>query len=80
MDLDNFYTTFLQLAKCAMIEYERFPAVERIMELMVKFSVCLAQSCNENTNKENCNTEQPDDDMHPFLQRFFDFLLKVLYS
>ncbi len=81
--LDDFWEEFLRHVKRSFVVFKREPAVERTLEFVAKFATSLHhQSRPAGGNQEEAsqnsadNSDDENSEMHPFLQRFFTFLLK----
>ena len=76
---DVFWPQFQYLVKHPLKVYEREPAVEKTMDFISKAvtELALDHEKTKTANKEAEDEEDLDDDMHPLLLNFFEFLLEV---
>ncbi|XP_014662926.1 PREDICTED: condensin complex subunit 3-like [Priapulus caudatus] len=71
---DNFYKDFIHHLKYLMIVYEQEPAVERSIDFVTEFIASFHPSKKDIS--EDKSEESSGDEMHPFILKFFNFLLK----
>ena len=83
-DLEKFWADFIHHAKYSMVIYNREPVVERTIEFLAKFATSLLVKDEDAEKaakqKEDASDEETEEEMHPFLLKFFTFCLEVLYS
>lgn len=76
MDLDGFFDQFIHHLKYSMIVFKREPAVERSLEFAAQFATSLTKQ--DPTPNENEETPLDSEEENLFLNKLFDFLLKVM--
>ena len=75
--LDVFWEDFIKHLRYSMVVFTREPAVERTIEFVCKFAASLIKH-DEHKNQDGENEdEETEEEMPPFLVKFFDFLLQV---
>ncbi|CAN9510407.1 unnamed protein product [Ophioblennius macclurei] len=73
-DKTPFHEEFIHYLKYAMIVYKREPAVESVIEFVVRFATSFQSPPKAEDEEEE--EEEEDDDDHPFLSFIFNFLLE----
>ena len=75
--LEEFWEEFVQHLRYSMVIFKREPAVERTIEFVCKFAASLhIKDEQKNEGGEN-EGEEVEEEMPPFLLKFFEFLLQV---
>uniref|UniRef100_A0A8C9YNI9 Non-SMC condensin I complex, subunit G n=1 Tax=Sander lucioperca TaxID=283035 RepID=A0A8C9YNI9_SANLU len=74
-DKTLFHEEFVHYLKYAMIVYKREPAVENVIEFVVRFATSF-QSPPKTEEEEEEEEEEDAEDDHPFLSFIFNFLLE----
>ncbi|XP_064631068.1 condensin complex subunit 3-like isoform X2 [Lineus longissimus] len=72
MMLEEFWEQFEHHLKFSLIVFQREPTVERTIEFIVKFATSFLRP--KKTEAEDSDEEE---EIHPFIAKFFDFLLEV---
>lgn len=70
MQLEDFQEKFISNLKQSLTHIERHPHVENTLQFAAEFAISCLQQQSDN--------EEESEEMHPFLQHIFDFLLASL--
>ena len=73
--MDDFFEAFIDRVKYFLIVFKREPSVERAIDFVSKFSTSLP--FDKDDAAEEGTPLDDDQDMHPFLLKLFNFILKV---
>ena len=76
-EFGKFWNEFVYYLKCALIVFEREPAVERCLEFVAKFATSLKDDSEKKDKTEEGQEDEIDEDIHQFLLKLFDFCLEV---
>ena len=82
MDFEEFWLDFNQHLLHCMIVLKREVVVERALEFVVKFATSKATlpkttNAGEGTSAGGVSDDEEEADLHPLIQRLFEFLLNV---
>ncbi|XP_057699600.1 condensin complex subunit 3 isoform X1 [Corythoichthys intestinalis] len=75
-DKELFHEEFVSYLKHAMIIYKREPAVENVIEFVVRFATSFQSLPKADNEDEEEEEEKEEEDDHPFLSFLFNFLLE----
>ena len=77
--VDEFWDSFIHHIKYSLIIYRKEPAVERTLEFSAKFAASFANavSAERKETSKSEGSDEEDEEMHPFLLKYFNFLLQV---